>query len=1273
MLHFSSILQWFGRLILLAAFLLAVILLLFLYNPSWFINDIENYIANKISHYSANSYNVNIKELRGDFIDGFNLKEISINSQNGNNFSIDSLILDPDISDLLSLNIALNKLSLHSSMTYFSENSEDSIDFNKKLSFSSNLIETISQSFSPFTLRIDTLLIKNFSVLLDQNQYTINSNLSLLGKDGITAIIDSFVVTKNNIDLFKINNREPIVFRDGIYINNLNYTLYGKSGVISLNIPINDENNISSEITLSAFQMPIGRIGKEEIEDIKLILERNLKTKDTYNTNISFYIFNQLITTHIDFIFNNNKIKFTSTPILTNEGIFILDGFYDLTNSISNIKFNISNVVTSYAELDDISIDCNSYGITSINCKMMAEKIKYNNFNLDSLFTKFSLKENGWSSDKILIYSNAIDVNISNVLYSNMINRFDAEVKINDLSKLVDIAPILPEDISGQGIVEINYSNIDSNINSNSVIKVFNYSWDNLHFSKGKFSFNKNNSQLRGTGKINDLSFHNIYFDDIDLSILPNDKNQLIMDFIANNKSTGERLILHSFFNNDSQLVVNKFYGVINNVQFESKGININKIENYYSVAPSSIKIGNGELFFNFKYENMAKYSLKIRTSNLDLDELNKLFTIQRRLDGIANGELFITQAKNYPILLANISIRDGYFDDIIFRDLDLQASIRDRRLVLSTLDVSTDLGNLNASGWFTTSLSLKGNPLFHKDDSLNLTGTFDKFDITYFNRYFPWEQSTSGLLSGNFKINGNAKSPRIELNSKIENPKFDLINGKSLTGIMIYNNERIFLKRLNFITEFGRYTGSGSIPSNLNFITIPQLDIDDMPMDFIFTGNATAFEFLPPYFEILDSLNGEFNMQLNLSGSLKKPIREGQISIQNGKINILQLDNPITNINGYARIANNRLVLNKLTANLNDKTMTNSFFSDPIDYTKKIFYSDEIEEKNNNVDISGSMDLNNFFEPNFSINLHGQNIFMTSTYGQFEGVGNANIFITGQDTILISGDFTPNANQFTLFSLGDDYDLKMEDINNQTILAYDIHVPLDNGIKVKTDLIDLFVEGDININSFGNDDFTFSGKVQIADGNFNYNGNEFVNTEGLIILDPSDEIPYAEVHAETILGDEVINVTFIGFLDNPSLILESSSAIYSQSDILQLLTFRNSDFSVTDTPTEQVGDFLSNYLENEFEKNVTLYTDLDEFKLQRKGSLVTGFQDAEVNVYLGKRLSSNLYVNTKINLNELQTNEYEVSYRLNPNMSIVAKIDENQHWHFNYRFKYRY
>ena len=94
----------------------------------------------------------------------------------------------------------------------------------------------------------------------------------------------------------------------------------------------------------------------------------------------------------------------------------------------------------------------------------------------------------------------------------------------------------------------------------------------------------------------------------------------------------------------------------------------------------------------------------------------------------------------------------------------------------------------------------------------------------------------------------------------------------------------------------------------------------------------------------------------------------------------------------------------------------------------------------------------------------------------------------------------------------------------------------------------------------------------------------------------------------------------------------------------------------------------------DKFKKNISLYTELDEFKVNRSGSLISGLENSQINVYLGKRISSNLYLNTKINLNQSdKMNEYEISYRLNRNMSIVARVDEDQYWHINYRYKYKY
>ena len=120
-----------------------------------------------------------------------------------------------------------------------------------------------------------------------------------------------------------------------------------------------------------------------------------------------------------------------------------------------------------------------------------------------------------------------------------------------------------------------------------------------------------------------------------------------------------------------------------------------------------------------------------------------------------------------------------------------------------------------------------------------------------------------------------------------------------------------------------------------------------------------------------------------------------------------------------------------------------------------------------------------------------------------------------------------------------------------------------------------------------------------------------------------------------------------------------------------QLLTFR--DKNIDNSIAEPFGNVIGSYLESQLEKNITLYTNLDEFRVQHSGSLMKGFGDSDINLLLGKRISSRIYLNTTINLNDNNLNEYEMSYRVSNKSSVVAKINDNKYWQLNYRFKYKY
>ena len=144
--------------------------------------------------------------------------------------------------------------------------------------------------------------------------------------------------------------------------------------------------------------------------------------------------------------------------------------------------------------------------------------------------------------------------------------------------------------------------------------------------------------------------------------------------------------------------------------------------------------------------------------------------------------------------------------------------------------------------------------------------------------------------------------------------------------------------------------------------------------------------------------------------------------------------------------------------------------------------------------------------------------------------------------------------------------------------------------------------------------------------------------------------------------------MSFIGFTDNPTLIFDSDK--YTQTEILKILTL--GDVEGFSDP-KQAGNMLSNYVENEIEKTITKYSALDEFQLTSQGSFIENIDDSELKLTLGTQFSNKIYLNTELDLNDIENSQYEATYRINQNTSIVGGLNENNLWHLSYRIKFYY
>ena len=72
-------------------------------------------------------------------------------------------------------------------------------------------------------------------------------------------------------------------------------------------------------------------------------------------------------------------------------------------------------------------------------------------------------------------------------------------------------------------------------------------------------------------------------------------------------------------------------------------------------------------------------------------------------------------------------------------------------------------------------------------------------------------------------------------------------------------------------------------------------------------------------------------------------------------------------------------------------------------------------------------------------------------------------------------------------------------------------------------------------------------------------------------------------------------------------------------------------------------------------------------------GKSIDDGEDIELKLILGKQLSNKIYLNTQFNLDNIENSEYEATYRLNQNTSIVGGLDEKNLWHLGYRIKFYY
>ncbi len=676
-------------------------------------------------------------------------------------------------------------------------------------------------------------------------------------------------------------------------------------------------------------------------------------------------------------------------------------------------------------------------------------------------------------------------------------------------------------------------------------------------------------------------------------------------------------------------------------------------------IHPFEIHIDDGILSGQMVIKDEIRGNFHL--SNIDAD-IMKLFTddVRYHVSGTSFGDLSISDRDNYPEIKMNLTLKNGIAARQTFSEMKLNGSLY--RYLLNVEEVSLvaeDRKRISVSG-FVPLGKIEGG-----DREFDFYIIFDELDVSLLTQFSQSSTFMDGKITGSYYLGGSTKKTLYNFDLEINDAVWDRLAMGTVRTEGLFDGSRLYFNKYSSNYNGSDLSGAAFLPIDYNIGSdnYGEYSKDDSIWVFV-TGHTKNLEFLTAYISNIDSINGNFDIELEVNGPRENLIRNGFLNGQDATIYSLQLDDPIYNVDGHADLSKNTF----RWESLNGSMVKNS--NDP---------------KVHNMSISGSMDMTHFFNPIYNMNISGEEIYFKSLLGDIEGIVNVDLELTGQDTIEIAGVIEPvDAVMYQEFV--SDSDVESESEEGSTIVNYKLNFPITGDFALRNSQIDAHLSGELSMTKFGNNPSDFGGELYIRNGKFYFYGDVFNITEGYMVLDKKGFNPYLDISAQTKINQEQIYIQLVGRLDNPQLALESSSG-FSESDIIELLTMGNRFLKNQEISARGFGNraqnILGTILERELEKNILQVTGLDQVGLIDNVNIsgTAGFigsdSDQDFTISAERQISDNLLLNYSYHRSFSFSNptmkKVGVEIRLNRYVSLVGNVDETGNMHVKYRLRYSY
>jgi len=662
-------------------------------------------------------------------------------------------------------------------------------------------------------------------------------------------------------------------------------------------------------------------------------------------------------------------------------------------------------------------------------------------------------------------------------------------------------------------------------------------------------------------------------------------------------------------------------------------------------------------------------------------------------LDGIIDGRMKVAHLLHQPELNFDVTVQCLNYEHT---DLgDLRAAFQyDRQLIhLENLSLVQDSANLKLGGDFTLSL----NPLKFqdyealKDSKVDFHARWQNISLQRFLPLLKGVKDLQGHTSGTFDIAGILSHPRLRQHIRLDDFKYEDYRLDSLRLFSQYNSGYILLDSLSGIFNGSHFMVRGWQKYNLDFLR-PDTVLTDKPFSFILTSRDKAISFLGLFNEQVESVRGDYDMQLELGGTPARPaVTGGYIHLNDGAIILSRVRDPLTNVTINAGIEDSVLTFEDFRAySVKEKDWLEKawqFVQGLIPWSKTRLHDGRLQ-------VSGSVGLADLNRPKIDLAVNMDEFYVDYFIENASVVASSSdLTIRGQDTLFISGELYIPQGVFEvdLAALNKSAYLSESEVEltlPYTALLLDVNIPGNFVITSSpldlTNNFKIVIMGDLQlIQEPRSDQLQISGHLETVSGNYSsWNQNFEVRSGSIDFKNPKEINPDINLAAAKKIGNRLFEITVNGNLKKMNQdirVTENGQDLdLSYLDKISLLTLGADIGQITtstDSTLRSVGENVATTsVLTAVERGAEKYTGLDKVKISSNESLLdlqkmrlnNGLKDASIS--FGKYLTSDLYVEYRTRfggnipapkLSWQAGNRLGLQYRINRNWSLDSYYEK--------------